>query len=233
MDPYKVLGIDPGTSEEEIKKVYKKLALEWHPDRHGGDSKAEEKFKEINTAYQILTGKIKQPNQGFPPGFNPEATDEELFEFFRGGVGFSFGDMFPPFMHRTQAQMRLSIQLSLEEVCAGGRKAVRFVKQSKCHSCSGIGREISKEVCPACGGAGKSTASTSSVFTVFMTCQACSGLGKKFGGLCGTCRGARMVATQHETTVEIPPGIGNGETVAAADGSHVTVHYMEHPVFNF
>lgn len=231
MDPYKVLGIDPGAPEEEIKKAYKKLALEWHPDRHGGDSKAEEKFKEISAAYQILTGKLKQPNQGFPPGFGPGTTDEELFEFFRGHTGFSFGDVFTPFAHRTQAQVRLSMQLPLEEICAGGQKTVRFVKQSGCHNCSGLGHEISKEACPTCGGAGRSISSAHSVFKISMTCQACRGTGKKLGSLCSVCRGICTISTQHETTVNIPPGILDGETIAAADGSHVTVHYKEHPVF--
>jgi molecular chaperone DnaJ len=231
LDPHKTLGINPGASEEDIKKAYKKLALEWHPDRHGGDSKAEEKFKEISAAYQILTGKIKYPHQGPIQNGFPGFTDEELFEFFRGGeAGFQFNNM-PPFMHRTRAQVRLSIQVTLEEACAGGRKTIRFSKQENCHSCSGIGREVGKDVCPVCGGTGRITANTSSVFTIMVTCKACSGLGKKLGSPCGACRGMRVITTQHETTVEIPPGIGNGETIVTADGLYVTIHHIEHPIF--
>jgi molecular chaperone DnaJ len=236
MNPHEILGVTSDASEEDIKKAYKKLAMEWHPDRHGGDSKAEEKFKEINTAYQILTGKIKQPNQGsFQSGF-PGFMDEEVFEFFKhGNYSGSIDDMFRAFVHQhqTHAQVRFSMQVSLEEACAGGQKTIHFSTHNKCPDCYGSGRTIHKDSCLSCGGTGrKNIGGISTVFNTWVVCSTCLGLGKELGGLCqGACGGTGTVTVQHKTIVDLPPGISNGETIVAADGSHITVYHKEHRFF--
>lgn len=232
-NPREILGVAVDASEEDIKKAYRKLAMEWHPDRHGGSKEAEEKFKEINAAYQILTGKAR-PGPSQPPQDDmfPGISDADLFEMFGGGLGFQFDNAFAPFVHRGQAKIRLSLQVTLEEVCAGGKKTVRFSTQGKCKNCAGTGHELLKEPCGACGGAGRvSAGGTSTVFTIMVTCQACLGFGRKLGGVCAACRGSRFVVARHETTVDVPPGVANGETLVAADGSHITVRHAEHPVF--
>jgi molecular chaperone DnaJ len=216
VDPYQILGVAPGASEEEIKKVYKKLALEWHPDRHGGDSKAEEKFKEINAAYQIIIGKDK--HNSTDPFFHPEMSDQQLFDFLRSST----------FVHR--AQVHLLIQITLEEVCSGGQKTIHFSKQKKCDTCAGIGREVLTNDCTACAGAGR-TVVTSGIFNISTACQTCGGLGKKLGEVCKICHGNRIIVTQHETIVNLPPGIGDGEAFNTTDGLHITVRHMPHPLF--
>lgn len=230
MNPREILGVASDASEEDIKKAYKKLAMEWHPDRHGGSKEAEEKFKEINAAYQILTGKMKDRNAPAPG-----PTDEELFEFMRsagGGFGDAFfrggfGDAF--FAHRARIHVRLSIQISLEEAYAGGKRTIRYSKRGECPECGGIGREVGEEPCPECGGRGKSSTSASAMFVIHMSCGACSGLGKKLGKICPRCQGMRTVTTQHETVVDIPAGAGENDVIQAADGSHVTIRHTAHP----
>jgi len=225
-NPHEILGVAPNASDGDIKKAYKKMAMEWHPDHHGGSKEAEEKFKEINAAYQILTGKAKNQESVF----RPSATDEEVFEFFRNGGGFPFDDVFAPFMHRARMRVSLTIMISLEEAYAGGRKTIQYTRQDPCPGCGGHGREINEEACTSCGGSGRTAASTSStVFTIMFTCQACSGLGKKFGNVCAKCRGARNVTTQRETVVDLPKGISDGQRLDAADGSQIIVRYLPHP----
>lgn len=227
MNPHEILGVPPDASEEDIKRAYKRMAMEWHPDRHGGDKEAEEKFKEINAAYQILTGRARNPVE---PAFRPDATDEEVFEFFRNGGGFPFDNIFAPHMRGARSRAGLSMAVSMEEAYAGARRTIRYARRDPCPGCGGHGREIGEESCPACGGLGRMAApTTSAVFTIMLTCQACGGLGKRLGNACPKCRGARTVSVQRETTVDLPSGIADGEQVAAADGSRVTVRYQPHP----
>jgi molecular chaperone DnaJ len=229
-DPHEILGVSPGASEEDIKRAYKRMAMEWHPDRHGGSKEAEERFKEVNAAYQILTGKAGRGQGPSSPNASPfEGMDEEILEFLGDNGFFQFGDMFAPFIHQAQARIRLLMLVTLEEAYAGGLRAVRFSRPDRCQACAGLGREIRPGACPACGGAGRLSTSASTVFRIMMPCQACSGSGKALGGACGACRGARTTTTSHETIVDIPPGVRNGETVVAADGSSVAVRYAEHP----
>jgi len=222
MNPREILGVASDASEEDIKKAYKKLAMEWHPDRHGGSKEAEEKFKEINVAYQVLTGKMKDKK-------GAEPTDEELFEFMRSGGGFDpflggLSDMF----FAAHTQVRLLVQISLEEAYMGAKRSVRYTKRAACQECGGTGREISEVPCSDCGGRGKSRTSTSNVFVIHMSCGACLGRGKKLGESCPHCLGKRAVTTQHKTSVEIPAGAHEGDTFMAADGSIVVVEYAPH-----
>lgn len=224
MNPREVLGVAHDASEEDIKKAYRRLAMEWHPDRHGGSKEAEEKFKEINAAYQILVGKDRQAGHPVHPSFR----DEEMFEFFGGG--FPFGDAFGGFPHG--AGTRLFLGVTLEEVCSGCRKEIEFTVLDKCAACKGVGREVHAEDCPACGGRGRVAVPTSTtVFTIHMACQLCGGIGKRLGGPCVSCHGAKRSAAHHKTTVDVPMGVLEGETLAAADGTPVTVRYERHSVF--
>lgn len=226
MNPYEILGVTNTASEEDIKKAYKKLALEWHPDRHGGSKEAEEKFKEINAAYQTITNKSKGQQQ-----FGPNISDEELFNMFRGG--FSFEDMFSPFVQKTtRAQVKLSIGITLEEAYFGSHKDIRFTKKEQCSSCNGFGKEISSEVCPVCRGSGKISNSISSNFTMFTTCHGCGGIGKKLGKTCEKCQGSKTISTLCDTSIDIPSGIQDGESILTSDGVVAILHYMKHPVFS-
>jgi len=219
MDPRTVLGVTPEATEEEIKEAYKKLAFELHPDRNKSSKEAEEKFKEINTAYQILTGKIKDTER------HPDMSD-----FFKHG-GFGFDPFTNPFAQQEQ-QIRLTLQISLEEAYSGSNKKIQFSVRSACHSCREAGREIGTENCPACRGSGRITVSTmSSTFAVFMPCQMCAGVGKKLGNVCSKCHGQCTIVTPHETSVAVPVGVREGETLAAGDGSRIIIQYQPHPMF--
>lgn len=228
MNPHEVLGVTHDATEEDIKKAYKKMAMEWHPDHHGGSKEAEEKFKEINMAYQILTGKARGPaDQSGGPGISAEDLFNHVFR--SGGFPFPFEDPFASFAHRTQTRPRLSLGVSLEDVCRGCRKPIRFVVRETCQVCTGAGREVSMDACLICGGTGRMSVTTStSVFVISTPCQTCGGRGKKLGGVCAACHGSKTVDVRHETTVEIPRGVAEGEMLVAADGSHITVRYEPH-----
>jgi molecular chaperone DnaJ len=226
-NPHEILGVSANASEEDIKKAYRKLAMEWHPDRHGGSKEAEEKFKEINAAYQVLTGRIKERHSMPDPASMP-MDDEGLFEFIRhaGSYWDTFGTPF--FAHRSRMQARLEIGLTLEEAYSGIRKKIQYTRRSECPDCGGLGKDVGEDSCPDCDGKGKLGKSASNVFVVYMTCPKCSGLGKKLGGTCARCRGMRTITTAHETELDIPAGTSNGETLLAADGSHAVLRHVEH-----
>jgi molecular chaperone DnaJ len=213
-NPYEILGVSPDTPLEDVKKAYKKLAMEWHPDRHGGDKNAEEKFKEINNAYQIIT---KKNNNN---GMHVDDIDiESLFSQF--GFGSHFSNV-----HQDTA---LSMQVSLEDVYSGCTKSVNFSIKEKCSSCNGSGKKLSNETCPGCKGSGKLRAPGSSGMFVFMvTCQLCGGIGRKNDGSCEVCHGVGSIQKHHDTKIVIPKGAWHGDVLIADDGSKIRIHFMNH-----
>ena len=232
-DYYEVLGVEKGASAEEIKKAYRKSAMKYHPDRNPGDKEAEEKFKEIGEAYEVLSDDQKRSRYdqfgfaGVDPNYGAGGPGGAGFGGF-GGFG-DFGDIFGEFFgggSRRQANQNAPrrgenvgarIELTFEEAAFGADKEVSAQRIENCATCNGSGSADDKvETCSQCRGSGQ-------VRTVqnFMgmqmqstaTCPQCSGRGKIVKNPCTTCRGKGKVRRTNKIKVSIPAGINEGQTV--------------------
>ena len=234
-DYYEVLGVKKGASEDELKKAYRKLAKENHPDLHPGDKECEARFKEINEAYEVLSDSDKRakydqfghaafdPNQGFGGGgFGG-------FEGF-GGFGDIFGDIFGGFggfggggrnpnAPRKGDNLRATVNIKFEEAAFGVKKDVFVSKIEQCHDCKGTGcaEGTTAEVCPDCKGTGTVMSTKRTPFGMVQSseqCPKCKGRGKIIHSPCKTCRGIGSVRRQHKVSVSIPAGIDDGQTIS-------------------
>lgn len=236
-DYYEVLGLQKGASAEEIKKAYRKLAKENHPDLHPGDKACEERFKEVNEAYEILSDDDKRakydqyghaafdPNAGFGAG-GFGAGDFGGFDDF-SGFGDIFGDIFGfgggstrnANAPRKGDNVRASVNISFEEAAFGCKKDVTVARVEQCADCKGSGCEpgTTPEVCPDCKGSGtvRTTQRTPFGYTQSTSaCPKCKGTGKIIHQPCRTCRGMGNVRRQHKINVNIPAGIDDGQTIS-------------------
>ena len=202
-DYYEVLGLQKGASAEEIKKAYRKLAKENHPDLHPGDKACEERFKEINEAYEILSDDDKRAkyDQFGHAAFDPSAG-------FGGGGFEGFGDF-----------GRASVNISFEEAAFGCKKEVTVGRVEKCADCKGTGCApgTTPEVCPDCKGSGTVRTTQRTPFGMAQStapCSKCRGTGKIIHQPCKTCRGMGSVRRQHKISVTIPAGIDDGQAIS-------------------
>jgi molecular chaperone DnaJ len=233
-DFYQTLGVARTASEDEVKKAYRKLAMQYHPDRNNGSREAEEKFKEITEAYDVLRDPNKRSvydrygEAGLRGGggFHHVDLAEALSIFMRdlGGVsgGFSFGDLFSgggrggQHGPRTGADIRISMPLTLAEVATGVEKAVTIKLLEPCERCEGRGAEPGTEVrtCPTCGGSGEVRRAQRSFFGQVVSvspCPTCSGEGRVVDSPCKKCRGEGRVRQEKQLLVTIPPGVATGQ----------------------
>ncbi len=234
-DYYEVLGVQKGAGADEIKKAYRKLAKENHPDLHPGDKAAEERFKEINEAYEILSDDDKRakydqyghaafdPNAGFGGGFGGFDGFGDLGDIFGdlfGGFGFGGGSRTRnPNAPRQGEDLRASVNISFEEAAFGCKKDVTVGRVEKCSDCGGNGCApgTTPEVCPDCKGAGQVRTTQRTPFGMAQTmsaCPKCRGTGKIIHQPCKTCRGMGSVRRQHKINVTIPAGIDDGQTIS-------------------
>ena len=234
-DYYEVLGVSKGASEDELKKAYRKLAKENHPDLHPGDKECKARFKEINEAYEVLSDSDKRakydqfghaafdPNQGFGGGgFGG-------FEGF-GGFGDIFGDIFGGFggfggggrnpnAPRKGDNLRATVNIKFEEAAFGVKKEVFVAKVEQCPDCKGTGcaEGTTAEVCPDCKGTGSVKTTQRTPFGMVQStgqCPKCKGRGKIIHTPCKSCRGIGSVRRQHKVTVSVPAGIDDGQTIS-------------------
>lgn len=237
-DYYEVLGIEKGASKSEIKKAYYKLTKQYHPDLHPDDKECEERFKEINEAYEILSDDDKRakydqfghaafdPNSGFGGGG---------FDGFGGfGGGFSdlgdiFGDLFGfggggsrsnPNAPRKGDNIRVSLSITFEEAAFGCEKEVNVARVEDCSDCGGTGCApgTTPEVCPDCKGSGTILTTQRTPFGMAQSrsaCSKCRGTGKIIHQPCKLCRGMGKIRRQHKEPVKVPAGIDNGQTISA------------------
>ncbi len=212
-DYYEILGVSRNATQEEIKRAYRRLAKEYHPDRNPGDKEAEEKLKKINEAYSVLSDPEKRANYDRYGTADFQRIDmdgfSELFrEFFRGFGGFDFG----PRARRGPMRgrdLRLNIRLTFEEAFFGTKKKVAFKRRVPCKTCRGTGAApgTSPSRCPTCGGRGQVIQSMGGFLTVSQTCPTCQGLGEVVTTPCPTCRGTGLESQRVEVEIPIPPGV--------------------------
>ena len=236
-DYYEVLGIEKGASEEEIKKAFRRMALKYHPDRNQGDKDAEEKFKEVNEAYSVLSDpemKKKYDMFGFA-GVDPTANAGQqggYTQWTGGGFdGMDFGDIFSDFFgggfsggsaRRNAPQKGRDIQHSLkitfEEAAFGTTKTINVRKYVKCEKCSGSGAApgTQKRTCSKCGGTGQINTVRNTLFGQMQTattCPECNGTGQVIDTPCPDCHGTGQIMKNIKIEVKIPAGVDEGSVL--------------------
>jgi len=227
-DYYSILGIGRNADQNEIKKAYRKLAMENHPDRNPGDKSAEERFKRISEAYAILADPQKRAEydrfgkagaRGAGGGFSSYGGfSGDPFDIFREVFGGGFGDIFGMggaqrrSAKRRGADLQLRLELALEEISQGVKKKIKLKKQVACDTCDGSGLSpgTSKVTCPACQGQGE-VAYRQGFFTVSQTCQRCNGEGQIIDKPCPTCHGDGRVRGESYIEIDVPAGIAEGQ----------------------
>ena len=259
-DLYQVLGVSRDASAAEIKKAYRQLVRKYHPDANPGNKEAEEHFKKINQAYEILsdTQKRAQYDQfgtvGDMPGGSP-------FDGFGGGVGDIFGDIFDnlfggaggrrragPNAPRRGADLEMETEVTLLEAAEGVAREFQIPRWESCGECGGSGAKpgTSPETCPSCGGRGQVETKQHTPFGQFVTvntCPRCNGSGKVVKEKCPSCGGAGRTRKTHRVEVKIPAGVDTGTRLRIAGegepgingGSsgdlYLLVSVAEHPDF--
>ncbi len=243
-DYYEVLGVQKGATAEEIKKAFRKLTKENHPDLHPGDKACEERFKEANEAYEVLSDEEKRkkydqfghaafdPNAGFGGGgygdFSGFGGFGDLFSDLFGGFGGASARANPNAPRRGES-IRAAVNVSFEEAAFGCKKDVTVTKVETCADCKGTGCApgTTPEICPECKGTGSVTVSQRTPFGVMQSaspCSKCRGTGKIIHQPCKSCRGVGSIRRQHKIDVNIPAGIDDGQTISKPGGGNAGVN---------
>ena len=233
-DYYEVLGVSKTADDAEIKKAFRQQAKKYHPDSHPGDKECEEKFKEAQEAYAVLSDpdKRRQYDQFGHAAFEGGAGGGG-FDFSGMDMGDIFGDIFGDFFGggsrrssnngpQKGANIRLSVRISFEEAVFGCTKELEFTYKETCSTCGGNGAKpgTNPETCSKCGGKGKVVYSQQSLFGMVQnvqTCPECQGSGKVVKEKCTNCRGTGYVSKKIKKTIDIPAGIDNGQCVRIRD----------------
>ncbi len=235
-DYYEVLGVSKSATQDEIKSAYRKLAKKYHPDMNPGDAAAEEKFKEVNEAYEILSDESKKSkyDQFGHAGVDPSYSGGGYGSY---GGGFDFGDMggfsdiFESFFGggtssrrngpRRGQDLHTTISISFEEAVFGTEKTISVDRTEACNECHGTGAKkgTSPATCPTCNGTGQTRTTQRTPFGSFSstkTCSTCGGKGTVIKEACTKCHGSGRINNKKNISVKIPKGIDNGQTISLA-----------------
>ncbi|GAB3483918.1 molecular chaperone DnaJ [Azotobacter salinestris] len=255
-DYYEVLGVERGADEAELKKAYRRLAMKYHPDRNPDNKSAEEKFKEVNEAYEVLSdsGKRMAYDQ-----YGHAGVDQSMgggAGFGAGGANFSdiFGDVFSDFFGggrggarggpQRGSDLRYTLELNLEEAVRGTTVTIRVPTLVHCKTCDGSGAKkgTTPVTCTTCGGIGQ-VRMQQGFFSVQQTCPRCHGSGKMIADPCPDCHGQGRVEEHKTLSVKVPAGVDSGDRIRlAGEGEagtlggppgdlYVVVSVREHPIF--
>lgn len=227
-DYYDVLGVERGADPQELKRAYRKLAMEYHPDRNSSGDAAE-KFKEINRAYEVLSDDQKRQaydrfghagvdGNGGPGGFDGSAHFDgfgDIFDAFFGGANRGGRRRRGP---GRGADLRYNLRLTFEEAVFGTEKEIEFQRQEACERCAGKGAEPGTELatCPECNGAGEIRRSQQSIFGQFVNvtaCGRCAGEGRIVPNPCESCRGTGRTRQVRKIAVKVPAGVDDGAQI--------------------
>lgn len=249
-DYYEILGIERNSSKEDIKKAYRKLAMQYHPDRNQGNKEAEEKFKEAAEAYEVLSDDDKRSkydrfgHAGLKGGqdYHTYSNFEDIFSSFSdifggafsGGGGSIFDDFFGGGGRGRSRQkttgipgsdMRVNLKLTLEEIATGTSKKIKVKKHVKCNTCNGTGAKDndSFQTCPVCSGSGEIRQVSRSLFGQFVniaTCNNCSGSGKVILNKCKTCNGEGRNQEEVTLKIDVPAGVSEGSYMTMRGEGH-------------
>lgn len=252
-DYYAILGVSRDADLETIKRAYRRLALQYHPDRNPGDKEAEERFKQISEAYEVLSDPEKRRQYdlfGSVSNLGGGGTDvifaqavEEIFESFFGGSTRSRRSRATP-----GEDIRLPLTLTLEEIATGAEKQIEYLRDEVCESCGGTGSASRRppQTCPTCSGSGQVAYRIGGGFfqqIVYQSCSDCGGRGFVLIDACSACGGRGVRQKLHSQTVEIPPGASGGMTLALRGAGHrgpwggppgdllIDIHEVPHPLF--
>jgi molecular chaperone DnaJ len=257
-DYYEILGVERNASGEEVKRAYRKLAVKFHPDKNPDDQHAEEKFKELGEAYDVLIDSDKRAaydrfgHAAFTQGSGGGGFHDP-FDIFREVFGGAGGGIFETFFggaglrgedRQRGSDLRYDMQISLEEAAFGVEKEIEIRKLDSCDKCGGSGAEPGSRTitCPACGGRGQ-VISSRGFFQVSQTCPRCRGVGQIIEKPCRQCHGDGRVEKPTRIKLKIPAGIANGSRLrssrngeAGARGGpqgdlYVVIHIKEHKIF--
>lgn len=230
-DYYEVLGVERDANADTIKKAYRKMAMQFHPDKNPDNKEAEDKFKEAAQAYEVLSNpemKARYDRFGHQGVSGPGGGGGHQFHDV-GDIFEAFGDIFGDFFGGAGGQqrggrrggnpagprrgndLRYVMEIDLKDVLEGIQKPIEFESDSDCEPCSGTGAEpgTSAEVCPTCGGRGQVVRSQG-FFSMATTCSACRGAGKVIKSPCKSCKGKGRVLVERKLLVSVPAGVDNG-----------------------
>jgi molecular chaperone DnaJ len=242
-DYYEVLGVDKNASEDDIKKAYRKLAMQYHPDQNPDDKEAEEKFKEINEAYEVLGDNEKRQryDQFGHAGVDPNNMGGDGgFQGFSGGdFGDIFGDIFNMFgggggggsFHQANngpkkgSDIRVNLNIAFEEAAFGTEKKIKLTRREKCSVCGGTGAKpgTSTKTCDQCGGSGQVRVTQRSILGMMQTvktCEKCGGTGKIIDTPCEKCNGSGYENATRQITIKIPAGVDTGSVLPLRGEGH-------------
>jgi molecular chaperone DnaJ len=222
-DYYATLGVAREASPDDLKKAYRKQAMQFHPDRNPGDKQAESRFKEVSEAYDVLKDDQKRAayDRFGHAAFENGGGGAGGFDFNGGGLGDIFDQMFGDFMGRSNgrgrgpragADVRAAVEIDLSDAFTGTKASIRVPTRVACEACAGTGSEdkaAGSETCRSCNGAGKVRAQQG-FFLVERTCPTCNGRGRVVRSPCRICHGAGTVQRERTLQVQIPAGVEDG-----------------------
>ncbi|HSM34846.1 MAG TPA: molecular chaperone DnaJ [Longimicrobiales bacterium] len=232
-DYYEILGVERSAGADEVKKAYRQLALQYHPDRNPGDAEAEARFKEATEAYEVLRDAEKRAaydryghagvRGAGGAGFSGFDFSDALEIFMREFGGFGLGDMFAGAQggrRRSQrgADLRVRLPITLAEVASGVKKTIKVRRLEACSTCEGSGAAegAGSTICEACGGTGEVRRMQRSLLGQIVTlgpCPRCDGEGRRIANPCPSCGGSGTAEGEKTLEVDVPPGVSTGDYI--------------------